>query len=319
MSEHTICILGGTGFVGTRLATRLARDGHSLLVPSRYREGGRHLLVLPSLTLVQDDPHDRDRLVSLLRGCEVVINLVGILNERGRDGSGFRRAHTEFTRTVVHAAREAGVRRLLQMSALKANAERGPSHYLRTKGEAEQVVREECGPDLAWTIFQPSVIFGPNDSFLNRFAGLLRLSPVLPLARPAARFAPVYVEDVVDAMVRCLDDADTWGQTYQLCGPTRYTLRELVTYVADTLELRRAIFGLPDWASQLQARVMDFVPGKPFSTDNDLSLTVNSVCSDSGFDALGIRPRSLETIAPRYLRRESERRRLSDLRTSARR
>ena len=317
MSEKTICILGGTGFVGSRLATRLARDGHTLRVPSRYREGGRHLLVLPSLTLTQADPADPAQLTALLRGCDVVVNLVGILNERGRSGEGFTRAHADFTRTVVHAAREAGVPRLLQMSALKANAERGPSHYLRSKGEAERIVREESGDALAWTIFQPSVIFGPNDSFLNRFAGLLKLLPVLPLARPDARFAPVHVEDVVEAMVRALDDPASRGETYQLCGPTVYTLRELVHFVADTLELRRSIVGLPDWAARLQGRVMDYLPGKPFSTDNYLSLTVSSVCSEAGLARLGIRPRSLEVSAPQYLRQESERRRLSDLRSSA--
>lgn len=318
MREKTICILGASGFLGTRLATRLARDRHTIIAPTRYREGARHLLVLPSLTLVEADPHDPAQLVGLLEGCDAVINLVGILNEKGRDGSGFRHAHSEFARKLVHAAHAAGVPRLLQVSACKANAERGPSHYLRSKGEAEEIIRNESGAELAWTIFQPSVVFGPDDSFLNRFAGLLRLMPVLPLARPDARFAPVYVEDVVEALVVALQNRRTHGQTYQLCGPTVYSLRELVVFVAQTLELRRGIVGLPDWASRLQGRIMDFVPGKPFSTDNYLSLTVSSVCSEAGLEKLGIEPNSLETIAPRYLRNRNERSRLSELRGSAR-
>jgi NADH dehydrogenase len=316
MPEKTICILGGTGFVGTRLVTRLAGDGHTVRVPTRYREGGRHLLVLPSVSLLQADPHDEAQLATLLQGCDVVINLVGILNEKGRSGAGFRHAHTELTRKVVAAARANGVSRLLQMSALKANAERGPSHYLRSKGEAELIVRNDSGPELAWTIFQPSVIFGPGDSFLNRFAGLLRLMPVLPLACPDARFAPVYIEDVVEAMARAITDVGTHGQTLQLCGPTVYSLRELVRFVAQTLGLRRAIIGLPDWASRLQAVLMDFVPGKPFSSDNYRSLSVSSVCSEPGLERLGIKAHSLESVAPRALRQRNERYRLSELRGS---
>ncbi len=317
MSRLTIGIFGGTGFIGTRLCSRFAADGHDLRVPSRYREGGRHLLVLPSLQLIQADTHDPEALPALVEGCDVVINLVGILNERGRRGDGFRAAHTTFTRNVVRACRQAGVPRLLQMSALKANAQRGPSHYLRTKGEAEQVIRDEAGDALAWTIFQPSVVFGPEDSFVNRFAGLLRWLPVLPLARPEARFAPVFVEDVVEAFVRSLRDPATHGRTYQLCGPEQYTLREIVTFIAATARRRRLVIGLPDWLSRLQAAVMDFVPGKPFSTDNYLSLTVASTCTEDGLEALGIAPRSMQVVVPSYLASQDRRAYLSILRKGA--
>jgi NADH dehydrogenase len=303
MPELTICIFGGTGFVGRRLAAALAREDHLLRIPTRYREGDRRLLVLPTVKLIQADIHDDERLRDCLRGADVAINLVGILNEKGRDGSGFARAHDELAARIVDACIELGVPRLLHMSALKANAERGPSHYLRSKGRAEQRIRERAGDTLDWTIFQPSVIFGPEDDFTNRFARLLRLSPVLPLAKPHARLAPVYVEDVVLAMMAALNDVDTHGRTIQLCGPQIYSLGEIVRYVARQLGLRRAIVGLPDTLSRIQARMLGVLPGKPFSMDNYLSLTVNSICSENGFEPLGIRPRSLELIAPEYLRR----------------
>ena len=195
----SICILGGTGFLGTRLVARLIKDGHRVTVLSRDREQHKHLLVLPGLTLENCDVYEEPQISEHFRGNDVVINLIGILNERGFGGNGFRRAHTELTRGVLRASRSAGVTRLLQVSALKASPQ-APSYYLRTKGEAERLIREHVGaPD--WTIFQPSVIFGPGDSFLNRFAALLAAIPlVFPLARPNARFQPVVVDDVGEAL-----------------------------------------------------------------------------------------------------------------------
>ena len=167
---------------------------------------------------------------------------------------------------------------------------------------AERIIREQSDPDLRFTIFQPSVIFGTGDDFVNRFAGLLRMIPgALPLARPGVRFAPVWVEDVVAAFLCALADDATAGECFQLCGPDRFTLREIVCMVRDELRLRRAVIGLPDWAARLQAAVCDFVPGKPFSSDNYRSLTVDSVCSVNGFARLGIRPQSLPAILPNYL------------------
>src|ERR1700726_4806962 len=187
MKLLSLCILGGSGFVGTRLVARLIRDGHRVTVLSRDRERHKHLLVLPGLTLENCDVYSEAQLSEHFRGKDVAINLIGILNERGFGGSGFRRAHTELTKGVLQAARSAGVTRLLQVSALKAAVD-APSYYLRSKGEAEQLIRES-NTALDWTIFQPSVMFGPGDSFLNRFAALLAAIPLLfPLAKPNARF-----------------------------------------------------------------------------------------------------------------------------------
>jgi uncharacterized protein YbjT (DUF2867 family) len=292
MHPQRIVVLGGTGFVGTRLVARLITDGRRVTVLSRDRERHKHLLVLPGLSLENCNVFDEAQLSEHFRGHDVVINLVGILNERGFGGGGFRRAHTELTRGVLQAARSAGVTRLLQVSALKASVD-APSYYLRTKGEAEQLVRE-TNSTLDWTIFQPSVIFGPGDSFLNRFARLLGAVPgILPLAKPNARFQPVFVDDVVEAMVRCLHGGSTSRQTYELGGPEVHSLREIVEFVAGLTDTHRWILGLPDALALLQGLVMNFVPGRPFSSDNYRSLTVDSVCAENGFARLGLGPQSM--------------------------
>jgi uncharacterized protein YbjT (DUF2867 family) len=301
MATHKICIVGGTGFVGRRLAARLSEAGHDIVILTRRRERHRDLLVLPGLRLVEGDVHAPAFLQREFPGRDTVVNLVGILNEPGRDGRGFARAHAELPGKIAQACRQAGVARLLHMSALHA-APGAPSHYLRTKAAGEEAAHHAGGADLHVTSFRPSVIFGPGDGFLNRFAALLRLAPgVFPLACPDARFQPVYVEDVVRAFVESLDNHKTFAQRYDLCGPKVYTLREIVEYVARLIGKRVCIIGLNDALSYLQAAVMEFAPGKPFSLDNYRSLQLDSVC-DRGFpEVFGIVPESLEQIAPTYL------------------
>ena len=301
MSTHKICLLGGTGFVGKRLAARLSEAGHGVVILTRHRERQRDLLVLPTVRLVQGDVYDPEFLRKQFEGRDTVINLVGILNEKGRDGRGFARAHAELPSMIAETCRQTGVARLLHMSALHATP-KAPSHYLRTKALGEDAVHRAGNPDFHVTSFRPSVIFGPGDSFLNRFAGLLRLTPgVFPLACPQARFQPVYVEDVVRAFVESLDNHKTFGQRYDLCGPKVYTLREIVEYVARLIGKRVCIIGLNDALSYLQAATLEFVPGKPFSLDNYRSLKVDSVCEKGFPEVFGITPASLEEIAPNYL------------------
>ena len=300
MKPLSVCILGGTGFLGTRLTARLLKDNHRVTVLSRDRELHKHLLVLPGLTLENCDVYDEAQLSERLRGKDVVVNLIGILNERWFGGAGFRRAHTELTRTLLLAARSANVGRLLQVSALGA-AVNAPSHYLSSKGEAEKSIREHGGT-LDWTIFQPSVMFGPGDTFLNRFARLLGSAPgVLPLARPNARFQPVFVDDVVDAMLRSLRGGAASRQTYQLGGPQIYTLREVVRLVAKVTGQRCWIAGLPNVLGRLEAAVFDFVPGRPFSSDNYRSLKIDSVCTEDGFERLKLQPHSMAASARQYV------------------
>lgn len=297
MKIERICVLGGTGLVGSHLVGRLATAGRHILVASRRPERHRDLRVLPGVRLEQADVHDPGNLARLLEGQQAVVNLIGILNERGRKGQGFRRVHVDLPRQLIQACQRAGVGRLLHMSALHADQATGSSHYLRSKGEGENLLHTFRGA-TAVTSFRPSVIFGPGDGFVNRFAGLLALAPgVLPLGCPDARFAPVYVGDVVDAFARALEDRQSFGRRYDLCGPREYRLIELVRYVAQESGRRRWVIGLPDWASRLQAAALELFPGKPFSMDNYRSLQVDSVCEA----ATPRCPTALETVVPRYL------------------
>jgi len=291
-----IMILGASGFVGSHLTRRLSRDGHSVSVVTRPPNGAKHLWMGPRVKELPFDPYDGERLCIELDGHDVLINLVGILNESGRDGAGFHKVHVALVETAIAACRDAGVQRIIQMSAL--NAGKGESHYLKTRGEGEKRVRDS---GLDWTLFRPSTIFGPDDSFLNRFAGLLRISPMLPLARPSAQFAPVFVDDVVEAFIRALDARESHGQTYELCGSETWRLREIVEWVARRLGIRRWIIGLPDSLGRLQGQVFDFVPGKPFSSDNFKSLLLDSTCAEDGFARLAIQPWGMSEKAPEWL------------------
>lgn len=320
MGYENICILGGSGFVGSELCNLLAGKQCRIRVLSRHRERHKHLLVLPHVEVVQTDVHDARELSRHCAGMDTVVNLVGILNERGRDGSGFRYAHVELAKKVVQACQERGVRRLLHMSALHADAEEGASHYLRTKGEAENLVHAAASEHLTVSSFRPSVIFGPHDSFFNRFAGLLKLAPwVFPLACPDSRFAPVYVRDVARAFCRALEEKATCGQRFDLCGPETYTLKQLVEYTAQTLGLRRVVFGLGPLSSRLQARIMEWLPGKPFSYDNFQSLSIDSICLEDGLGRLGIVPTAMHAVVPQYLAHKNVKGRYRRYRAQARR
>jgi len=301
MSKHKICILGGTGFVGRRLTARLAAAGHDVRIITRRRERHRDLLVLPTVQLIDGDVYNPALLRRECHGQDAVVNLVGILNERGRDGRGFERAHVELPEKVIQACRSSGVRRLLHMSALHASSE-ASSYYLRSKAKGEALVLASESATLRVTVFRPSVIFGHDDSFTNRFVRLLRAVPwVFPLACADARFQPVYVEDVASAFAAAVADHRTYGQSYSLCGPSVYSLRQIVEYLAQLVGVRRRIIALGEALSRFQAEILEFMPGKPFSRDNYHSLQVDSVC-DAGFpEVFGITPSRLEDVAPRYL------------------
>lgn len=291
-----IVVLGGTGFVGSHLVARLSTLGHEIDVLSRNPSAKPQLSVLPRVRVRPADPNDSAALTAALQGADAVINLVGILNEAGFGGGGFKRAHVDLTRCVIDACKAAGVRRLLQMSAL--NAGRGDSHYLKTRGEAEALVKAS---GLDWTLYQPSVIFGPGDGLFSRFKFLLSISPVIPLARANAKFAPVYVGDVIAAIVQTLDDPGAHSQTYELYGPETLTLAEIVRYTARGMQLKRLVIPLPDVLGRLQALAMDFVPGKPFSTDNFLSLKIDSVGGVDGLYRLKIDKTPIEAVIPQIL------------------
>jgi len=290
-----VLVLGGSGFVGRYVVPHLCAAGHFVAVLTRRRASARHLWPLPTVQVFEGDPYDPATLARIARGMTVAINLVGVLHEHGRDT--FTRAHVELPKQLVSACRTAGVPRILHMSALRASPD-APSAYLRSKAEGEAVV---AASGLASTIFRPSVIFGREDAFLNLFAKLVRLFPVIPLAGANARFQPVYVVDVATCFVRALADNETIGQRYDLCGPHVYTLEQLVRYVAETSGHPRPVLPLGSALATLQASVMERLPGSLLTRDNLASMQVDSVC-DAGFpERFGIKPSALEAIAPEYL------------------
>ena len=318
--QKNICILGGTGFVGQHLVSRLVRDGHQVRILTRHRERHRDLLVLPTVEVIQANVHNETDLKKNFAGQDVIINLVGILNESGHNGKGFQRAHVQLAQKIVQACEQNKITRLLQMSALNATADprQEVSHYLHSKGQAEQLVHVIKSMDV--TSFRPSVIFGPGDSFFNRFYRLLQLTPfIMPLACPNARFAPIYVGDVVEAFMHSLYDARTHDQHYDLCGPKTYTLLELVKYTASFLPYKRTLIGLGPILSKIQATLMEFATGKPFSRDNYQSLQIDSVCKGKFPDIFQITPHSIEEIVPQYLANQCARGRLQSFRNKARR
>lgn len=345
MKIERICILGGSGFVGSRLVSQLAARGLQVRVLSHRREMARELILLPTVEVIEANVHDQQDLIRHFRGMDAVINLVGILHE-GRVGrvdlpsarrGDFHRVHIELPRKVIHACGEAGVHRLLHMSALGAHPN-SRSAYQRSKGIAEALVREAGvqhvehenwylngpkfihGYGLNVTIFRPSVIFGRGDSFLTMFARLLKFFPVLPLANANARFAPVHVEDVARAFADSLGNPVTFGQTYDLCGPRAYTLQELVSYVGEVIGRRRKIIPLGDRLSYLQAWAMEFKPGKKLMTrDNYYAMGVDNTCGGGWPAVFDFQPVTLEAIVPEYLHADTPRARYEGYREHARR
>jgi NADH dehydrogenase len=308
MNPQRIVILGGTGFVGRTLVPRLAADGHSIVLLSRNREVRRESGVVSGVSLRNADIYDPAVLRQHFADADTVIHMVGILNEGGRNT--FRRAHVELTATVIDACRHAGVHHLHLMSSLKAG--QGLSQYLKTRGEAEALVK---GSGLDWTIYQPSTIFGPRDGLVTRFAGLLRKLPVLPLARPNAKMAPVYVGDVAEAYARCVGDSGQSAQrTFELYGREVLSLLDIVTKIRDTAGLRSRILPLPDSLGRLQAQFAQLLPGKPFSMDNFRSLRTDSVGKTDGLAALGIQPQSFTAWLPTLLNKPARQRRLDNAR-----
>lgn len=327
MAIANVCILGGSGFVGRALINLLVSRGKHVRVLTRRREQAKALILLPTVEVVEADVHEERELLRQFKGMDAVVNLVGILHEETRGRSDkpaarrgdFQHVHVELPRKVVHACGHAGVPRLLHMSALGADPI-SRSAYQRSKGIGESIVREAAlrhdedpnwylngpkfvhGYGLAVTIFRPSVIFGRGDNFLNLFARLLGLFPVLPLANPDARFQPVYVEDVARAFADGLENSATHGQSYDLCGPRVYTLEELLRLVGQNLGREAHILRLGPRLSYLQAWAMEFKPGRPVMTrDNYYAMLTDNVCQGGAPMPSGFQPTALEAVLPQYI------------------
>ena len=303
-----ILLIGGTGFVGTAIACRAASADFPggparLVLPTRRRDRARHLALLPTAEVIEADVHDPETLLQLMRGCDAVISLVGVLHSpepSGNEpfGAAFARNHVELPRKIAMAARKSHVHRLVHVSGLGAGIH-APSGYLRSKAAGEAALITS-GLDI--TIVRPSVIFGQGDSFLTLFAQLAAIAPFFPLAGADVRFAPVWVEDVAATVLDSLFRSESIGEIYPLCGPREYQLRELVSYAATLAGHPRPVLSLPAPLAWLQARLMEFLPVPPMSRDNLRSLQLPSVCADGCTLPFGRKAAALETIAPGYLR-----------------
>jgi uncharacterized protein YbjT (DUF2867 family) len=292
--KRTIVVLGGSGFVGRALVMRWLAQGDRVRVLSRRADTRKRLPAEADHRV--GDVYDAAFLQNAFEGADAVVNLIGILNERGDDGAGFRKVFVVLAQAMLGAMQASGVRRLLQMSALHAGD--GDSHYLKARGEAEALVRAS-GSD--WTLLRPSVIAGPGDGLFCRFAQLLRFAPGLPLGGADARFQPVWVGDVADAFLRALDDDATIGHSYDLVGPEVMTLGEIVRLTTHTKGWTRIVLPLPKALGRVQAEVGEHLPGKPISRDNWRSLQRDSTSNDNGLPKLGITPTDVRAKLPEIL------------------
>jgi len=302
MKNLKIALFGGTGFVGHHLCSLLASQGHTVTVFSRRPDQHKELTILPTVSVEEADVYNINSVLHATQGHDAVINLIGILNEAGHRGEGFRHVHIDSTRNIVQACQRNKIPRLIQMSALCADPQTGNSYYSLSKGEAERLAQAANTEKLHVTSFRPSVIYGPGDSFLTKFAKVLKWSPgLMMLPSSEAILSPIYVGDVVRAIATSLNLRETYGQHYELCGPQAYTLKQLVEYIAEVTKTRRKIIGLSNKASKIVAHIMEYMPFKPYSVDNYLTALKPSICKNPFPVIFNIQPVSLETIVPSYL------------------
>lgn len=311
MDIKRVLLLGGSGFIGASIADQLSSRGFFVTVPTRLRERAKHLLILPTIDIVEADVHDPESLLALVREHDAVINLIGILH------GDFEREHAEFPKLVAEACAKANVPRLIHMSALNADIN-GPSKYLqsRGRGEANVVAVANAHPALKVTIFQPSVVFGEHDKFLNMFVGLVKKFPFIPLGSAEAKFQPVWVEDVARAIVQSLNQGETFGKTYPLVGPKVYTLKNLIEFVIALTGKQRVVIGLGSALSMLQATVFEFLPGKLITRDNVRSMSLPNV-SGTPFPAIFGTASDMEAVVSTYMRENSGRAKYQKLRNHA--
>lgn len=295
--DYKITILGGAGFVGSSLVAKLDAAGYQVKVLTRRRESAKHLILLPNIQVVDCNISDNIALKEALVGSDAVINLVGILHESSQNS--FEKIHHQLPRRVAQLCEELGINRLIHMSALQAN-KNAPSSYLKSKAAGEAAV-SEFSKKLDITIFRPSVVFGRDDSFINLFANLVKFLPIIFLAKPDAKFQPIWVEDVALCFVNALENTATYCKTYELGGPQIFTLKELVQKIMAILGKHRQIIGLNDSLSMAQAFMLELMPIKLMTRDNIRSMQVDNICAAPIAPELDVIPTSLDVIAPEYL------------------
>jgi uncharacterized protein YbjT (DUF2867 family) len=286
--QYDILLIGGNGFVGRVIAAQLQAANYSVLIPTSHVAAGRELRMLPKVHLEDADVHEFDELQALcsrIKPNGAVINLVGVLHDKPAIpyGKVFKAAHVELPKNIITAMQLHGLKRYLHMSALGADSQ-GPSMYQRSKGDGEAAVKAS---HLDWTIFRPSVIFGAQDQFINLFSKLTKLFPAMPLANHQAQFQPVSVDDVATAFVKSLTMPQTIHQSYDLVGPTVFTMKEIVEFAARKAKTSCAIIPVPAFVGYLQALAFEFLPGPTLmSRDNIASMRLPNTLPPNGKDAL---------------------------------
>jgi uncharacterized protein YbjT (DUF2867 family) len=320
MIKPIIGILGGSGFVGSYLSNELIKHGYTVRILTRKRENARHLWLLPHSEIRVIRDFTKEALSQGLCGCVAAVNLIGILNEKWDNGKGFKAVHTDIAENLLKACEHLNIPQLLQISALNANKS-DASHYLSSKKAAEalllatnsdkstQIRNSKCASSTKVTIIRPSVIFGSRDSFTNRFHTLLKLAPpIFPLAMGHTRLQPIYVGDVVKTILKIIQNPQARQEAFDIAGPEILTLKEIVEYIAKVAGYRTKILPLGEGLSSIQANILQYCPGKPFSRDNLRSLKVESICTDeNGLSQLGIIPTSMDSIVPGYLAKNNSR------------
>ena len=300
---HRVAILGGSGFIGRYIVKRLAERGDVLAVGARHAASAKFLKLkgdVGQVGLLNITIEDEALLPAFLAGNDTVINCVGILRESG--SRTFERLHHTAPARLARLAREAGAERLIHISAIGADP-RATSAYARSKAAGEQAVRDAF-PTA--TILRPSIVFGPEDQFFNRFAALAMISPALPLVGGGlTRFQPVYVGDVASAAVRSIDDPAGAGRTYELGGPKVYTFRQLIELLLEEIRRKRLLIDIPFGIASLQARLTAILPNAPLTVDQVEMLKRDNVVSSGALTlaTLGITPTAIEAILPTYLDR----------------
>jgi uncharacterized protein YbjT (DUF2867 family) len=303
MAIKQVAVIGGAGFVGSSIVSKLDAAGYQVKVLTRHRERAKHLILLPHVQVMTCNVSDDAALTTCLTGCDAVINLVGILHESQH--STFEMLHHQLPRRIAKVCSHLGIKRLLQMSALQA-ASNAPSQYLRSKAQGEAAL-SRFKQSINITIFQPSVIFGRDDQFLNLFAKLIKYLPVIFLAKPEAKFQPIWVEDVATIFVNSLQNDDTYAETYELAGPAIYSLRKLVEKVMQVMHKHRTIIGLGDRLSYLQAWLMEWLPIKLMSRDNVRSMEVDNVSATPMAKTVAIPLTPLDAVIPTYIQNQTPR------------
>ncbi|MEM7541519.1 MAG: NAD-dependent epimerase/dehydratase family protein [Pseudomonadota bacterium] len=321
LNDNIIGIFGGTGFIGTSFANQLVANGARVRVYTRNLDKSQKVSTLPGVEQRLYDPTSPDSINDITADVDTLVNLVGILNERGDNGKGFRRVHVDLTERLLAACRQNQIARFVYLSALQADPFAN-SYYLRTKGEAEQLIRNATATTgLISHIVRPSVVFGPGDDFTNRFATLIRLMPgFFPLASTESKFQPIYLHNLIEFLIALVANPDLRSARHDVGGPDVVSLGEIVTLIAKVMNKRLHVIALPNAIAKLQANILEYVPGKPLSRDNLRSLQNDSVVvGTNALDEFGIAKSSMAAILPSYLGTDTPQLRRDSWRTGVKR